>query len=62
MTSELHCPRCGKQLSIRLSGDFVFRCPRCKSQIGGETRDLKEAVITVLTVGQPVQKQNEYHT
>ncbi len=49
---ELFCTRCGKKLSERLDGVFQFQCPRCKSQIGGETRQFSADggfIVTVVT-------------
>jgi DNA-directed RNA polymerase subunit RPC12/RpoP len=64
--AELFCPRCGKRLSERLNGEFLFRCPRCKSQVGGETRPLQSGqlfVVSVITAGpEGEQKPTEHHT
>jgi DNA-directed RNA polymerase subunit RPC12/RpoP len=47
---ELFCLRCGKKLSEHIMGLFVFLCPRCKTQLSGETKPLAgDFVVTAVT-------------
>lgn len=59
---ELHCPRCGKKLSEHVKGSFVILCPRCKTFIGGETKQVGGAVVTAVTGTDPPLKPSEFHT
>jgi ribosomal protein L37AE/L43A len=59
---ELHCPRCGRKLSEHVNGSFVFQCPKCKSQVGGETKPVGGSVITAVTGFDPPFKPADFGT